>query len=40
MKRYGVPRLVFINKLDRLGANPWPAIEGIRKRLNINCAAM
>jgi elongation factor G len=23
MKRYGVPRLVFINKLDRLGADPW-----------------
>ena len=23
MKRYGVPRLAFINKLDRMGANPW-----------------
>ena len=23
MHRYKVPRVVFINKLDRLGANPW-----------------
>jgi len=27
MKRYSVPRLVFINKLDRMGADPWIAIE-------------
>ncbi|RPB27418.1 hypothetical protein L211DRAFT_543716 [Terfezia boudieri ATCC MYA-4762] len=23
MKRYNVPRLSFINKMDRMGANPW-----------------
>lgn len=23
MRRYNVPRLVFINKLDRAGAHPW-----------------
>jgi elongation factor G len=23
MKRYRIPRLAFINKLDRMGANPW-----------------
>ena len=23
MKRYQIPRLAFINKLDRMGANPW-----------------
>ncbi len=23
MKRYEVPRLAFVNKLDRMGANPW-----------------
>jgi translation elongation factor EF-4 len=23
MKRYEVPRVAFINKLDRMGANPW-----------------
>ena len=27
MKRYDVPRLVFINKLDRMGADPWLALE-------------
>jgi elongation factor G len=40
MKRYGVPRLVFINKLDRMGADPWAAIEGIRERLDLNVAAV
>lgn len=23
MKRYSVPRLAFINKMDRAGADPW-----------------
>ena len=23
MRRYQVPRIAFINKLDRMGANPW-----------------
>jgi len=40
MKRYGVPRLVFINKLDRMGADPWSAIEGVRERLDLNAAAV
>lgn len=40
MKRYSVPRLIFINKLDRMGANPWACIEGIRERLELNCAAV
>ena len=40
MKRYNVPRIIFINKLDRMGANPWTAIDGARKRLNLNCAAV
>ena len=40
MTRYSVPRLIFINKLDRMGANPMNVIEGIRKRLGIKVAAV
>lgn len=40
MKRYKVPRLIFINKLDRLGADPWPAITAVRERLELNAAAV
>lgn len=40
MKRYNVPRLIFINKLDRAGADPWIAIESVRARLGLNCAAV
>lgn len=40
MKRYDVPRIIFINKLDRMGADPWMAIEGARDRLGLNCAAV
>ena len=40
MKRYNVPRVIFINKLDRMGANPWTAIQAARDRLNLNCAAL
>jgi elongation factor G len=31
--RYGVPRICFINKMDRVGADFWGAIESIRVRL-------
>ena len=40
MKRYGVPRLAFINKLDRMGANPNRGIEGIRDIMGLNAVAM
>lgn len=40
MKRYNVPRIVFINKLDRLGANPWLAIDQIQSKLQLPCAAV
>ena len=40
MKRYDVPRLVFVNKLDRMGADPWNAIEQLRDRLGLCAAAM
>lgn len=38
MKRYNVPRLIFVNKLDRMGADPWLAITGVRERLGLNAA--
>ncbi len=31
--RYGVPRICFINKLDRTGADFWRGVESIRDRL-------
>lgn len=40
MKRYDVPRILFINKLDRMGADPWMAIEAARDRLALNAAAV
>ncbi|MDP7158854.1 MAG: elongation factor G, partial [SAR324 cluster bacterium] len=40
MKRYKVPRLAFINKLDRMGANPDRGIEGVREQLKLNAVAM
>ncbi|KAG2377544.1 hypothetical protein C9374_009060 [Naegleria lovaniensis] len=40
MKRYGVPRLCFINKLDRLGANPNRVIQQVRDKLKLNAAAV
>lgn len=40
MKRYNVPFVVFINKLDRTGANPEKCINQMRKKLGINTAFM
>jgi elongation factor G len=40
MKRYAVPRLAFINKCDRMGANPFKCIGAIRKELKLPAAAM
>ncbi len=31
--RYGVPRICFVNKMDRIGANFWRTVEMIRTRL-------
>ncbi|OUL32751.1 elongation factor G [Nostoc sp. 106C] len=36
MKRYRVPRLAFINKMDRVGANPFRVVQAMRDRLQLN----
>jgi elongation factor G len=40
MKRYNVPRVAFINKMDRTGVNPFGVVEKIRKMLALNAAAI
>ena len=36
MRRYNVPRLAFINKLDRAGSNPFRVIDQLRDKLRLN----
>lgn len=38
MKRYSVPRLAFVNKCDRTGANPFKVKDQLREKLNLNAA--
>jgi elongation factor G len=40
MRRYNVPRLAFINKLDRSGANPFRVVEHLREKLKHNAVMM
>ncbi|KAK2990345.1 hypothetical protein RJ640_020546 [Escallonia rubra] len=40
MRRYEVPRLAFINKLDRMGADPWKVLSQARVKLRHNSAAV
>ncbi|KAG0049184.1 Elongation factor G, mitochondrial [Gryganskiella cystojenkinii] len=40
MKRYNVPRICFINKMDRAGANPWKVVEALRTKLKMHAAAL
>ncbi len=40
MRRYKVPRIAFINKLDRSGANPKRVVEGLREKLKHNAVLM
>ena len=40
LKRYNVPRLAFVNKCDRVGANPVRVTEQLRERLGHNAVLM
>ncbi|KAI6702732.1 hypothetical protein NL676_011868 [Syzygium grande] len=40
MRRYEVPRLAFINKLDRMGADPWKVLNQARSKLRHHSAAV
>ena len=40
MRRYKVPRLAFINKLDRSGANPDRVVQQIREKLKLQAVPL
>ncbi len=40
MKRYGVPRLAFINKLDRVGADPARVVMQIEEKLGLEAVPL
>lgn len=40
MKRYNVPRLCFLNKMDRMGANPFKGVAALKEKLNHNAVLM
>lgn len=40
MRRYNVPRVAFINKMDRAGSNPFRVIGQLRNKLKMNAAAV
>ena len=40
MRRYGVPRIAFINKMDRVGADPMRVIQEMRSKLKTNAIAL
>lgn len=40
MKRYKVPRMAFLNKMDRMGANPYKGVEALREKLGHNAVLM
>lgn len=40
MKRYRIPRIAFINKMDRVGANPFRVVQSLRDKLSLNAVLL
>jgi len=40
MRRYHVPRVCFLNKMDRMGANPWNGVNALKEKLKHNAVLM
>ncbi|MCA9011892.1 MAG: elongation factor G, partial [Planctomycetaceae bacterium] len=40
MRRYGVPRIAFINKMDRTGANPTKVMQAMKDKLRCNAVPL
>ena len=40
MKRYRVPRMAFLNKMDRMGANPYNGVKALKEKLGHNACLM
>ena len=40
LKRYNVPRIAFVNKSDRTGANPYKVCDQLREKLDLNSVMM
>ena len=40
MKRYHIPRLAFINKMDRTGARPFSIVEDVKEKLGVDACLM
>jgi elongation factor G len=40
MKRYNIPRLAFINKMDRTGSNPEKVTSQVREKLGADAVMM
>src|SRR5512145_121609 len=40
MNRYKVPRIAFVNKCDRMGANPYRVADQLREKLNQNAVLL
>jgi elongation factor G len=38
MKRYKIPRIAFVNKMDRIGANAYKVLKDLREKLRVDAA--